>query len=56
MGVRRKLNIGNQAHPAAWHNFSIRLFQRKLEMGRLDLSGSLPPSIRGKAFPSHCSA
>ena len=36
MDVWGQLNVGNQAHPAAWHNFTIRLFQREPEMRRLD--------------------
>ena len=52
MGVWGKLNIGNQAHSAAGRRFTIRLFQRKPEMGCLDPLAHFLRQFREK-LPNH---
>jgi len=52
MDIRGKLNIGNQAHPAARRHFTVRLLESQPQMGRIDLLAHLLGQF-GEKLPNY---
>lgn len=46
MNIRRKLDFGNQADPAAWDDTAIGLCKNKLEMRCFEILGHLRAYLR----------